>query len=254
MQTGAITGYIDVAQIALYTFWLFFAGLIFYLRREDKREGYPLVTERPGQLLKGFPIMPSPKIFLLANGETVSAPRTDPPQPSLDAKPVGSWPGAPMHPLGNPMLAGAGPAASALRADVPDLMHESSVHRVVPLRVATDLFMDDEGPDPRGKEAVGADGMTGGIVSDLWVDRTEMTIRYVEVTLAAGASVLVPMPLAKVDATGRVFVKSVLGSQFTDAPTLANPDQITLREEDRVQAYFASGHMYATPRRVEPLL
>lgn len=34
--------YIDGAQIALYAFWIFFAGLIYYLRREDKREGYPL--------------------------------------------------------------------------------------------------------------------------------------------------------------------------------------------------------------------
>ena len=34
MQTGAITGYIDVAQIALYVFWVFFAGLIYYLQRE----------------------------------------------------------------------------------------------------------------------------------------------------------------------------------------------------------------------------
>ena len=55
MQTGAITGYIDVAQVALYAFWIFFAGLIFYLRKEDKREGYPLVTERPGYFLEGFP-------------------------------------------------------------------------------------------------------------------------------------------------------------------------------------------------------
>ena len=46
METGAITGYIDVAQLVLYAFWIFFVGLIFYLRREDKREGYPLVSDR----------------------------------------------------------------------------------------------------------------------------------------------------------------------------------------------------------------
>ena len=45
-QTGAITQYIDVAQIVLYVFWFFFAGLIWYLRREDKREGYPLESDR----------------------------------------------------------------------------------------------------------------------------------------------------------------------------------------------------------------
>jgi len=35
---------------------------------------------------------------------------------------------------------------------------------------------------------------------------------------------------------------------------LANPDQVTLREEDQIAAYFASGNLYAEPRRVEPLL
>lgn len=38
---GAITSYIDVAQVTLYVFWIFFAGLLFYLLRENKREGYP---------------------------------------------------------------------------------------------------------------------------------------------------------------------------------------------------------------------
>ena len=46
METGAITSYIDVAQVALYAFWAFFALLILYLRREDKREGYPLESGR----------------------------------------------------------------------------------------------------------------------------------------------------------------------------------------------------------------
>ena len=44
---GQITQNIDVAQVVLYTFWAFFAYLIFWLRREDKREGYPLEFERP---------------------------------------------------------------------------------------------------------------------------------------------------------------------------------------------------------------
>ena len=33
MPRGEITGYVDVAQVVLYAFWLFFAGLVFYLRR-----------------------------------------------------------------------------------------------------------------------------------------------------------------------------------------------------------------------------
>jgi photosynthetic reaction center H subunit len=254
MQTGAITEYIDVAQVVLYTFWLLFAGLIFYLRKEDKREGYPLITERKGHFLQGFPVMPTPKTFRLHDGTTVLAPRIDPPQPTFDAQPVAGFPGAPMHPIGNPMLSGAGPSASALRSDMPDQMQEAPGNRIVPLRVATDHFLDDESPDPRGNEVFGADGLVGGVVSDLWIDRAEAVIRYLEVTLVAGPSVLVPMPLAKVDTTGRVFVKSVLGSQFADAPNIASPDQITLREEDRIQAYFASGHLYAVPSRAEPMI
>ena len=148
MQIGAITGYIDVAQVALYVFWLFFFGLVFYLRKEDKREGYPLVTEREGVFLQGFPVMPAPKTFLLASGEKVFAPRVEPLQPAFSAQPVAAWPGAPMHPIGNAMLAGAGPAASALRADVPDLVLGTSEQRVVPLRVASTHDLDEESPDP----------------------------------------------------------------------------------------------------------
>ena len=66
---GAITSYIDVAQMALYAFWIFFAGLIYYLRVEDKREGFPMVTEKPGErpVRVSRPI-PKPKTFLLPHG------------------------------------------------------------------------------------------------------------------------------------------------------------------------------------------
>ncbi len=255
MQTGAITGYIDVAQIALYAFWIFFAGLIFYLRREDKREGYPLVTERAGYFLQGFPTPPAPKTFLLANGSTVTAPRVEAPQPGFDAVPVAPWPGAPLQPIGNAMLAGTGPAAYALRNDNPEHMSQTTENRVVPLRILADYYLDEECPDPRTMQVVGVDGVIGGVVSDVWIDRTELVVRYLEVTLVAGPSVLLPMPLVRIDATaGLIKVQSVLGSQFEDAPMLANPDQVTLREEDRIQAYYASGHLYAQPDRMEPLL
>ena len=45
MGTGAITQYVDVAQLVLYAFWIFFAGLVYYLVRENHREGYPMETE-----------------------------------------------------------------------------------------------------------------------------------------------------------------------------------------------------------------
>ena len=45
MEVGAITGYIDAAQIVLYVFWVFFAFLVLHLHQESKREGYPLQND-----------------------------------------------------------------------------------------------------------------------------------------------------------------------------------------------------------------
>ena len=74
METGAITQYIDVAQLVLYAFWAFFAGLIFYLVRENHREGYPMDTGREdGPVVTGWPI-PDPKTYKLSNGHEVQAP------------------------------------------------------------------------------------------------------------------------------------------------------------------------------------
>ncbi len=52
---------INLAQISIWLFWFFFAGLVIYLRREDKREGYPLESDRKGVTVQGWPAVPSPK-------------------------------------------------------------------------------------------------------------------------------------------------------------------------------------------------
>jgi photosynthetic reaction center H subunit len=93
-------------------------------------------------------------------------------------------------------------------------------------------------------------------VSDVWVDRSEPQLRYFEVSLSGGSgNVLVPAAMAKLD-TRRATVKvsSILASQFADVPRPARNDQITLREEDQVMAYFAAGHLFRTPNRREPFL
>jgi len=56
-----ITESMDFAQICVYLFWFFFFGLIVYLRREDKREGYPLESDRTGVTVEGWPATPPPK-------------------------------------------------------------------------------------------------------------------------------------------------------------------------------------------------
>jgi photosynthetic reaction center H subunit len=57
--------YVDGTQIVLYAFWLFFVGLIIYLRREDKREGYPL--ESPQGPRSGWPLPPETKTYVHGN-------------------------------------------------------------------------------------------------------------------------------------------------------------------------------------------
>lgn len=255
MKIGAVTGYIDVAQIALYAFWIFFAGLIVYLRREDKREGYPLESDRSGRVrVQGFPAVPAPKTFVLANGGTVQAPRSERDARPIMAQPTGAYLGAPWQPTGNPMLDAVGPAAYAQRADHPDLT-VGGLPMIVPLRVAAGFSVAEKDPDPRGMEVYGADRELGGTVSDIWVDRAEPQIRYLEVATPAARRVLLPIAFAKISGgKRRVTVKSILGSQFAAVPGLANPDQVTLLEEDRITAYYASGNLYATPARAEPFL
>lgn len=258
MQTGAITGYIDVAQLTLYGFWIFLAGLIYYLRSEDKREGYPLQSDRSGRIkVQGFPPIPSPKTFRLPHGGTVMAPRVEIPSGPGNATPSGPWPGAPLVPNGDPMIDGVGPAAYAMRAETPDLTLEGE-NRIVPLRADAHHSVAEEDADPRGMTVVGADRKPAGVVTDLWIDRSEMVLRYLEVEVPTGATprrVLLPMPLARIHAgRNEVTAVSVLAKHFATAPELASPDVVTLREEDRICAYFASGHMYATPDRGGPLL
>jgi photosynthetic reaction center H subunit len=259
MESAAITGYIDVAQLVLYGFWVFFAGLIYYLRQEDKREGYPLElgpSERERRIrIQGFPPIPEPKTFLLPHGGTRTAPREEPVQ-HVVAEPVGPWPGAPLQPTGNPMLDAVGPAAYAHRANDPDLTIDGRP-KIVPLRIAADHAIEEGDPDPRGMAVVGADGEVAGTVRDVWVDRSEALIRYLEVDVAGTSArrVLLPMTMVRVDAGGRrIRVASILARQFADAPHLTNVDQVTLHEEDRICAYYASGHLYAEPSRLGPVL
>lgn len=251
MTTGAITSYIDVAQLALYGFWIFFAGLIVYLQREMKREGYPLESDRSAHVkVQGWPAMPKPKTFRLADGRsvTVPGPRLDP-QPPLHE---GVWRGLPLAPAGDPMTAGVGPGAWAARADVPDQTVEGTP-RLAPLRTVPDFGIARQDVDPRGLPVVGADGQVGGEVVDLWVDRAEALFRYLELRTPSGRNVLLPMNFARIDRRG-IRVASVLGAQIDGVPGTRTPDVVTMLEEEKVMAYYGAGTLYATPRRQEPWL
>lgn len=279
MQFGQITEHIDLAQIALYLFWAFFAYLVYYLQRETRREGFPLVSDPDGKPLQQDHWIPKPKTFLTNDGRTKLAP--DPAAAdtrALNAEFVVGGPGSPIVPNGNPMIDGIGPAAWAERPDVPDLNFEQHV-RIVPMRVASDFSVAEQDIDPRGCEVFGADGEKAGTVTDIWVDKSDYIIRYLEVELpvAAGApegtaakSVLLPFNMAdlrsdrdyfmefirmkKPKVTAKVHVNAILASQFADVPQIKKADQITLLEEEKVAGYYGGGYLYATPQRQEPLV
>jgi photosynthetic reaction center H subunit len=181
---GVITEGIDWALVVLYAFWLFFAGLVFYLRREDRREGYPLVDDVTGRQERASPIwLPDPKTFVTETGAVYKAPRVGHVEPPVEnAVPASPFPGAPLVPVGNKLLSGVGPASYAMRADRPDVNAENEI-KIVPMRRLPTHSIAAEDADPRGFEVVGADGLPAGVVEDLWVDRSEMLVRYIEVRL-----------------------------------------------------------------------
>lgn len=259
MLVQAESSYIDLAQLVLYAFWIFFAGLIYYLHRENKREGYPLESDRsdraPRVAVQGFPRIPEPKTYKLAHGGTAVAPNGLKDTREIKAVPVAGFPGAPLAPTGDPMVDGVGPASYAQRADEPDLTYDGEP-KIVPLRVAADHVLESRDPDPRGMPVIAADGKQGGVVRDVWVDRSEALIRYLEVETGSGNAmrrVLLPLNFARVK-PGAVHVKSVLSTHFAKVPGLRNPDLVTLLEEDKIMGFYGGGCLYATPDRSEPLV
>jgi len=273
MQVGAFTQYIDVAQVLLYVFWIFFILLVLWLHREGKREGYPLRSDASDRItVQGFPAMPEPKTYETLHGTTTTLPndRNDDDR-DINATALGGWHGAPLKPNGNPMIDGLGAAAWADRADVPDLTLHGEP-KIQPMTMLGDNYAIAEGSiDPVGMPVIAHDGEQVGTVSDIWIDTMEQLTRYYEVQLDSGSKVLVPMMLAHMkkrgyaDADGplddrllsrnkrHLHVASITSAQFADAPTPVSTEQITLLEEDKIQAYFGGGHVFATRKREEAL-
>jgi photosynthetic reaction center H subunit len=255
MSNVILVGGLDVAELAFYLFAGFFLALIFYLRREDRREGYPREEDLTGQLLAdgGMFAAADPKTFKLPfDRGTPSFPNG-----SRDAMPKNitarAYPGTPFEPTdANPLSSGVGPGSYAMRADVPDVdMHNRP--RIVPMRVDGHLNVVAQDTDPRGLPVTGCDDVIAGTVRDIWVDRAEHVIRYLEVAVNGGGTAILPMPMAKV--TKRfVNTDAITAAQFVGAPQLASMDQITLLEEEKVQAYFGAGYLWATKARSEPLI
>lgn len=252
---GEFVSGIDLVDVSLWAFTIFFFGLIFYLRREDRREGYPLETDTTGKLEDNGVFWYAPKkTFKLPHGRgNVSVPhgKRDKREHALARTEV--WPGAPYQPTGNPMQDGVGPASYAERDDVPDLTNDGR-NRIIPYRLDADYTVAKQDADPRGMSVYGADGKAAGKVVDLWVDQAEAIIRYLEVDIA-GTNVLLPVPFAKINKDRkRVEVHAINADQFAAVPKLKSPDSVTRLEEDMVSGYYGGGKLYANKDRAEPLL
>ncbi len=252
-------GNVDLASIAIWSFWIFFAGLIIYIQRENMREGYPLVDDDGKDLgISGWP-MPTAKTFKLPHGRgTLTVPsveneaahaRTD-----LALARTAVSGGAPYLPTGDPMVDGVGPAAWAPRRDAPELDAHGHA-KIRPLSALPDFHVS-AGRDPRGKAVVAGDGEVVGRVVDMMIDVPEQLVRYLVMDLnpeGEAGQRLIPMTLARIQ-SDRVTVKSLYGANFAGVPTLADSGQITLLEEEKISAYYAGGTLYAHPSRLDTQL
>ena len=263
MEDGVVTS-IDLAQIAIYAFWIFFAGLLWYLRTEDRREGYPLEADQTGEYDRNaWLFVPEPKTYRLPHGHgEYQLPRPPHIREEIRSRPIkaeraSDFPGAPIVPIGDPMLAGVGPGSFTLRKDVPDLMHDGTP-KIVPMRTLPDFVVATNDFDPRGARVIACDLNEAGTVVDMWIDKAESLVRYLEVKLAGEErTVLLPIHFyvhKNVRREDLIYVNAITARQFRDVPSTASAEQVTLREEDMIQAYYGGGQLYANDRRAEPRL
>jgi len=162
------------------------------------------------------------------------------------------------------MIDGMGPAAFANRAKYPDLTFDGRP-RIIPIADSHDLIVSPNDPQLIGWSVMAADKQMVGKVSDIWVDQAEHLIRYLEIETTTGKKVLAPMMVATVHGNGLleailpiiedkpkfVEIDAITAAQFENVPALETAGIITRYEEDRIQAYYGGGYMYATPERSE---
>lgn len=247
----------DLASLALWLFWIFFALLIIYIQRENMREGYPMTDDDGVEAANQGPFpIPSDKTFLLPHGRgEVTVPSAQrPDRADIGLEKTGPGNGFPLEPTGNPMLDGVGPASWSNREDVPEL--DGHGHpKLVPMS-GKEAFSVATGLDPRGLPVMAGDGEIVGKITDMWIDEPEQMVRYLEIELDAKYGTgtrLVPLTLARI-LLNRVQVKSIYSEHFGAVPKHASPGQVTKLEEDKISAYYGGGNLYADIKRQEPLL
>jgi photosynthetic reaction center H subunit len=243
-------GNFDLASAAIWAFWIFFAGLIYYLQTENMREGYPLENDEgePSPNQGPFPV-PSPKTWTLPHGRGErTVPDLARENREVALRQSGPTQGLPFEPTGNPMIDGVGPASWAPRRDVPEL--DGKGHpKIVPMAGHGD-FSVSAGRDPRGLPVVAGDSHIVGKITDMWIDEPEQLVRYLELELDqkfGGGKRLAPVQLVRIKRDG-VHIHALYAEHFADIPTTRSNSQVTLLEEDKISGYYGGGKLYAGNR------
>ncbi len=119
------------------------------------------------------------------DGQRVKAPNFKADDRPINATKTEPWPGAPLTPTGDPLLANVGPGSYADRSDAPYKTAEGH-DLLAPLRVATNFAVPADSANPTGYAVFGADKVQAGVIRDLWVDRAESILRYYEIGSSDG--------------------------------------------------------------------
>ncbi len=250
---GQISNQLDIPTLAFWVFALFFLGLVAWLQRESKREGYPLrASPFTTELIEGFPPQPvETRTYILNEGGTTEAPHHYEQAPT-HSRPMHQFDGTPFYPLGNPLLAGIGPGSWVMKKDVPALTERGDL-LLQPLRDLHEWSIEKADADPRGMAVFDWRWNEVGVVADVWIDRGIKIIRMLEVRLHDSlyvGRVLVPVHHTQIrEKSRRVRVTSLWAHQFADVPMPARPDVITGQEEERLNAYYSAGLFY----RADPM-
>jgi photosynthetic reaction center H subunit len=161
--SGEFVNGVDLVDVCLWAFTLFFLWLIYYLQREGMREGYPLEEDPSGRTeAPALVFFPPKKSYNLPNGRgtiEMTYGKADTREHALNR--TAPWAGSPFIPSGDPMKDGVGPASYAMRDDVPDLNWDGT-DRIAPYRLHPDYTVSEKDLDPRGLPVVGLDRMVAG--------------------------------------------------------------------------------------------
>ena len=241
-------GDFDLASLAIWLFWGFFALLVYYLQTENMREGYPLENEDGTAAPNQGPFgLPKAKTFRLPHGRgDVTVPNGAREGRELAMARTAVSDGFPHIATGDPMASGVGPASWAPRRDLPELDGHGH-NKIVPMTRA-EGFIVSAGRDPRGLPVQAGDLEVVGRVSDMWVDGPEQLVRYLEIDLNVGGKRLVPMPMAKIQGD-RVRVNAMTSDLFAAIPTTRSASEVTMLEEEKISGYVAGGWLYAAEKR-----